>query len=181
MSGEREQVPWALLVGHAETRARYEQKVYRRGPQQCAYWIGAISDSGHGKLRAGPAGKTSRIVSAHVLGYGIEHGAQALDKVELVRHTCDSPSCQNSGHWLPGTRQDNVQDYASRSRLAGHALADTRGAAGRAVAIREAIRTTLAKGGDAAAVEAAIREASLAGQPGGAWQDGLWELPAEQD
>ncbi|WP_316762498.1 hypothetical protein [Streptomyces herbicida] len=55
--------------------------------------------------------------------------------------------------------------------FAGHALADTRGAAGRAVAIRDAIKATLAADED---VEAAIERAIIAGQPGGAWQDGLW-------
>ncbi|MFD8706860.1 hypothetical protein ACFV1W_30370 [Kitasatospora sp. NPDC059648] len=164
---------WAALIDHAPTRERYEAKVHRRGPEKCAYWLGAISSSGHGKLRAG-SGEASRIVTAHVLGYGIEHGAQALAEVKLIehtliRHTCDSPSCQYPGHWLLGTRQDNVLDYASRSRLAGHPLADTRGPAGRAVAIREAILQATP-----ADVEEAIRRAILAGQPGGATQDTLF-------
>ncbi|MEU9044544.1 MULTISPECIES: hypothetical protein [unclassified Kitasatospora] len=87
----------------------------------------------------------------------------------MIRHSCDAPSCQNPGHWLAGTRQDNVLDYVSRSRLAGHALADTRGPAGRARAIRDAIKAAAPED-----VEAAIRAAILAGQPGGAWQGELF-------
>ncbi|MQS18003.1 HNH endonuclease [Streptomyces kaniharaensis] len=163
-------MPWAELVGHAPSRARYTAKVFRRGDGQCWYWTGGISSTGHGKFRAG-TGDWSEVVSAHEYGYAVEHGHQALIDTPVIRHTCDSPSCCNPRHWLPGTRQDNVLDYASRSRLAGHALADVRGPRGRADAIREAI---LAAKPDE--VEAAIREAIRAGQPGGAQQDGLWEV-----
>jgi hypothetical protein len=55
--------------------------------------------------------------------------------------------------------------------VTGHALADLRGAAGRAVAIRDAILSALAQGED---VEAAIAAAIRAGQPGGAEQGELW-------
>ncbi|WP_431684161.1 hypothetical protein [Kitasatospora sp. KL5] len=166
----RDDVPWATLLADPATRRRYEAKILRRGPGRCEWWLGGISDSGHGKMRAG-SGPASRVVSVHVLGFGLAYGLEALQAAELVRHRCDSPSCQQPAHWLPGTRADNVLDYASRSRLAGHALADTRGAAGRAVAIRDAIKAALAADED---VEAAIERAIIAGQPGGAWQDGLW-------
>jgi len=173
----RADVPWEVLLADPDTLRRYEAKVYRRGPDRCEYWLGGISDSGHGKFRGGSRAKGSQVpswvVSAHVLGYGIVHGAKALGTL-LIRHSCDSPSCQQPDHWLLGTRRDNVLDYASRSRLAGHTLADVRGAAGRAVAIRDAILTAQKEGADADTIEAAIRAAIIAGQPGGAWQDGLW-------
>ncbi len=169
-------VPWAQLLAHRDTVARYEAKVYRRGPGRCDYWIGAISDSGHGKIRAGNKKTTGKswVVTAHVLGFGLVHGVEALDRIALVRHTCDSPSCQLPEHWIPGTRQDNALDYASRSMVIGHALTDTRGAAGRAVAIRDAILDALDQGRD---VELAIAGAIRAGQPGGAEQSAL-DVPA---
>jgi hypothetical protein len=130
MPRSRADIPWEKLLADPGTRTKYEGMVYRRGEQQCAYWLRAISDSGHGKIRAGGKKTTggSEIVSAHVLGYGIEHGAAALVEVEAIRHTCDSPSCQNPRHWIPGTRQENVLDYAARSRVTGHALSDLRAA-----------------------------------------------------
>ncbi|WP_326847575.1 hypothetical protein [Streptomyces kaniharaensis] len=165
-------VPWARLLADPKTRERYEEKIYRRGATQCWYWLGAVSDSGHGKLRAGSrTDKTSQIVTAHALGYAIEHGVEQVLAADVVRHKCDSPSCQNPEHWLAGTRADNASEYAARMGTIGHALTDRRGAAGRARAIRDAIKAALADGAD---VEAAIEEAIIAGQPGGALQIELW-------
>ena len=163
---------WRQLLAVPGVREQYERNVHRRSESQCAFWLGAISDSGHGKLRVGSrkAGPT-RVVSAHSIGYGLAHDAEALAAIELVRHTCDSPSCQNPRHWIEGSRKDNALDYASRSRLIGHALADTRGPAGRARAIRDAILAALA---DQADVEVAIATAIREGQPGGAEQQPLW-------
>ncbi|MFB7677867.1 hypothetical protein ACFC26_41355 [Kitasatospora purpeofusca] len=169
---DRSAVPWSVLVADEGLRRRYEAKVDRRRDEDCHYWLGAISSSGHGKLKAGKTDAgAARTVSAHVLGYAIEHGAQAVTGVEVIRHTCDSPSCCNPRHWMPGTRQDNVLDYASRSTIAGNALDDVRGAAGRARAIRDAILAARAADAD---VGAAIERAIISGQPGGAWQDTLF-------
>ncbi|MET7621816.1 hypothetical protein ACWC5O_44875 [Streptomyces sp. NPDC001450] len=163
-------VPWERLAADTATVDRYRAKVYRRGENQCWWWLGAISDSGHGKLRAGsrPAG-TSRVVSAHVLGWAIHHGAAALRNGIVVRHTCDEGVCQNPRHWLAGERVQNNQDFQSRRLLAGHALADMRGAAGRAVAVRDAILAA-----ELGTEEAAIAAAVAAGHPSGDHQDSLF-------
>jgi len=63
---------WLAWLADPDTRRRYEALVYRRGPGQCAYWLGAISSTGHAKFRAGsrararPDAGSSRIVTAHV-------------------------------------------------------------------------------------------------------------------
>ncbi|MEU5008464.1 hypothetical protein ACFWW5_20980 [Streptomyces albidoflavus] len=169
---EQQPVPWALLAADAATVARYRAKVYDRGPDRCAYYLGAISSSGHGKLRAGSRKTdTSRVVTAHVLGFVIAYGAQALTPGAVVRHRCDESSCQQPTHWTSGERLDNIRDYYARSHRAGHALGDVRGPDGRAVAIREAILTAQANGAD---VEAAIAAAIAAGNPSGASQDALF-------
>lgn len=172
MTTEQAPVPWAALATDAATVERYRAKVYDRGPGKCAYFLGAISSSGHGKLRAGSrkAG-TSRVVTAHVLGYVIAHGAAALPEGHVVRHRCDESSCQLTAHWVAGERLDNIRDYYARSHRAGHALGDVRGPDGRAVAIRDAILTAQATGAD---VEAAIAAAIAAGNPSGAVQDALF-------
>ncbi|MER5511542.1 hypothetical protein ABT052_40455 [Streptomyces sp. NPDC002766] len=164
-------VPWQALAADPATVARYEARVYRGpGPTDCHWWLGAISDSGHGKLRAGsrPAG-TSRVVSVHVLGYAIHHGAADLQPGAIVRHKCDEASCQNPEHWLIGDRLQNIVDFQARRGLTGHALADVRGAAGRAVAVRDAILAA-APGAEADAIAAAL----AAGHPSGDRQDTLW-------
>lgn len=166
-------VPWERLAADEETVARYEAKVYRGpGPTPCHWWIGAISDSGHGKIRAGSRRTgTSRVVTAHVLGWAIHYGPAALQQGHggVVRHTCDEPACQNPDHWLIGERLQNIADFQARRGLSGHALADVRGAAGRAVAVRDAILA--AAGGD---IDAAIAAALAAGHPSGDHQDPLW-------
>ena len=48
---------WRALAGDDVTRERYHSKVYRRGPGRCAYWLGGLSSSGHGRLRAGTRGE----------------------------------------------------------------------------------------------------------------------------
>ncbi|WP_086708937.1 hypothetical protein [Streptomyces antimycoticus] len=165
-----EPVPWAQLAAAQETVTRYRAKIHQRDDDRCAYWLGAISDSGHGKLRAGRRSDgTSRVVTAHVLGFVIEYGPQALRADDVVRHTCDEASCQNRRHWTTGSRRDNNVDYHARVHRAGHALADVRGPAGRAIAIRTAILAA-----DPDDVEDAIAAAIAAGNPTGARQDTLW-------
>lgn len=163
-------VPWMRLAEDEGTVERYRAKVHRRGSDDCWYWLGAISSSGHGKLRAGSrrAG-TSRVVTAHVLGWVIAHGPEALRDGAVVRHRCDESSCQNPRHWTAGDRVDNISDYYARAHRAGHALGDVRGPDGRAVAIRDAILNT-----PAGKVEGALDAAIAAGNPSGAEQDSLW-------
>jgi len=92
---------WAALIAHPPTRARYEARVHRRGPDDCWYWLGAISDTGHGKLRAGSraagaaeAGEPpSRVVTSHALGYRIAYGESpggTADRPPL-RRPCQVP------------------------------------------------------------------------------------------
>jgi hypothetical protein len=148
----------ARRPGH---RRRFEALTYRRGPKQCAYWLGAISSTGHGKFRAGSRARgsatESRIVSAHVYGYQARHGlipdgpATAI----VVRHRCDETSCVNAEHLIPGTQPENVGDYQAR-RLVPGPLADRRGARGRAIAIRDAIRAALRDGTDPEEALAAV-------------------------
>jgi len=45
---------WLAWLADPDMRRRFEALVYRRGPDQCAYWLGAVSSTGHGKFRAGP-------------------------------------------------------------------------------------------------------------------------------
>ncbi|MEV8590899.1 hypothetical protein AB0424_28565 [Streptomyces sp. NPDC051180] len=169
---ERGTVPWAELATDPATIERYRAKVHHRGPDACAYWTGAISSSGHGKLRAGSRSSgSSRVVTAHVLGYILAHGTAALAEGHVVRHACDESSCQQPAHWIAGERVDNIRDYYARAHRAGHALGDVRGPDGRAVAIRDAILTAQATGAD---IEAAIAAAIAAGNPSGSVQDALF-------
>jgi hypothetical protein len=159
---------WLTWLADQDTRRRYEALVYRRGPGQCAFWLGAISSTGHGKFRAGsrararPETGPSRIVTAHVYAYQLRHGAlpAAEARQVVIRHTCDETSCQAWEHLIIGTQPDNVWDYIARRGRADGPLADMRGARGRAVAVRTAILTARRTGGD---IEEALQQAIDAG------------------
>jgi hypothetical protein len=158
---------WLAWLADPDTRRRYEALVYRRGPGQCAYWLGAISSTGHGKFRAGsraqarPDAGSSRIVTAHVYAYQLHYGALPAGQV-VIRHQCDETSCQSWEHLITGTQPDNVRDYQARRGRESGPLADRRGARGRAVAIRAAILTARRAGAD---IEEALQQAITAGIP----------------
>jgi len=163
---------WQALIADPDTRARYGSYVYRRADDQCWPWVGAVSGgSGHGKFRAGSRRAGSRaggvrpashVVTSHVYGWQLIHGPLLAgpDEDPVLRHRCDEAGCHNPDHWILGSRQQNTIEYFARRYRAGGALADVRGPAGRARAVRDAILAARAAGGD---VEAAIRAAVSAG------------------
>ena len=51
---------WAAPLDVAKARARVHEKVYRRGPGQCHYWLGSLSSSRHGRVRPGVRTTTAR-------------------------------------------------------------------------------------------------------------------------
>jgi hypothetical protein len=163
---------WQAWLADPDTRRRFDALVYRRGPDRCAYWVGAISSTGHGKFRAGSRARAgaglavpSRIVTAHVYAYQLGHGLIAPSAAAgqvVIRHGCDETSCQNWDHLLAGTQPENVWDYRARRGREDGPLADHRGARGRAAAIRDAILTAQRSGAD---VEEALRQAIAAGIP----------------
>jgi hypothetical protein len=164
-------VMWQAWLADSETRRRWEALVYWRGPDRCAYWVGAISSTGHGKFRAGSRsragaelGTSTRIVTAHVYAYQLGHGVieAPLAGQVVIRHSCDETACQNWDHLLIGTQPENVWDYRVRRGREDGPLADHRGARGRATAIRDAILTARRSNSN---VEEALRQAIAAGIP----------------
>ena len=163
---------WATLLDDAKARARVHQKVYRRGPGQCHYWLGALSSSGHGRVRLGvraasavrPAGV---VVAAHVYLYQESRGLLRPlpdGSYPLVRHRCGEPSCLNPIHLAAGTAAGTVGAAIAARGAAGPA-ADIRGAQGRAMAIRDAIVGAIAAGATPGEIDVAIEAAAAAGIP----------------
>ncbi|MCU1641498.1 MAG: hypothetical protein JWN03_1773, partial [Nocardia sp.] len=92
---------WQQLLDHAPTRERYAAKVYRRRDDQCWYYVGAISSTGHGKLKAGRTHGPRIVVTAHVYGWQLTCGVIRPRPGEdpVIAHTCDETACQNPTHW----------------------------------------------------------------------------------
>lgn len=104
--------------------------------------VAAISGRGHARFWLGvlPDGRDV-VVLGHRFGYGLRHGYDQLVAAPAVRHyLCDNPLCQNVDHLRLGTNGDNAHDWATRRHTPGSPLRDTRGALGRARALRAAAR-----------------------------------------
>ncbi len=61
----------AWLADHPDTRRRFETLVYRRGHDHCAFWLGAISSTGHGKFRAGSRARAGAAPPGHMRMPGV--------------------------------------------------------------------------------------------------------------
>jgi hypothetical protein len=159
---------WAQLLGDAPTVAAYHARVHRRGPGEHWFWLGPISGTGGAKLRV-RAAIGGGVIAAPVLGWQLSRGPLrpgADGRLPVIRHTCDESACCNPAHWVLGTRNDNAADYTARKDGPPGPLADRRGPAGRARAIRDAIRCAQAHGADGETVDKAIKSAMGAGMPG---------------
>lgn len=115
--------------------ARYTARVHHSPDVECWIWTGAISGKGHGRFWV----SDGLVVIAHRFGYALAHpGITELPAV--VRHSCDTPPCQNPAHWIAGDHATNRQEWSARRHTPGSPLRDTRGSLGRSLALREAAR-----------------------------------------
>lgn len=180
---------WAALLADAKARARVHERVYRRGPGQCHYWLGALTSSGHGRVRLGVRAASaphppSVVVAAHVYLYQESRGLLRPlhdGSYPLVRHRCGEPSCLNPIHLAAATAPANTAGTIAAGGTTGPA-ADIRGAQGRAVAIRNAIVGAIAAGAAPGEIEVAIEAAAAgiaAGQTALPFPAGI-ELPPGQ-
>jgi hypothetical protein len=163
---------WAVLLDDGKSRARVCEKVYRRGPGRCHYWLGALLASGHGRVRlgvrsAGALRPASVMVAAHVYLYQESRGLLRPlpdGSYPLVYQRCGEPSCLNPIHLAAGTAADSTGGVIAARGPAGP-VADIRGAQGRAMAIRNAILGAIAAGATPGEIEVAIEKAAAAGIP----------------
>lgn len=142
----------APAVSDARVVARYRAKVRVVPGSDCLWWVGAISAKGHGRfwLGADALGRDTAIIS-HRFGFALAYGPAAMAGAAVLAHSCDNPLCQNPDHLRAVSNAENKAQWAARQRRVCGVLRDMRGARGRSLAIREAIKS----GGDLAAIDAA--------------------------
>lgn len=120
-------------VGQAD---RWDDKVIEV-PGGCHFWVGAITTTGYGRVWV-----DGKAVAAHREAWKRTHGSLPAEGL-VIRHRCDETSCVRPDHLEVGTPADNTRDLLRRGRWSGPGrrvgAADTRGPAGRARAIREAL------------------------------------------
>jgi hypothetical protein len=163
---------WVALLDDARSWARVHEKVYRRGPGQCHYWLGALTSSGRGRVRlrvraASAPRPVSVVVAADVYLYQESRGLLRPlpdGTYPLVRHRCGEPSCLNPIHLAAGTAGGTAAGAVAAGSMTGPA-ADFRGAQGRAMAIRDAIAGAIAAGATPGEIAVAIEAAAAAGIP----------------
>lgn len=136
------------VLADPRVATRYWSKVYVVPGSECLWWGHAVSGRGHGRFWLGPG----EVMIAHRVAWAYAYGADSLEEAPLLGHeTCDNTLCQNVEHLLPMSAWKNSHDWAERRHRVHWPLSDVRGALGRAVAIRDALRA----GRDPMAVAAA--------------------------
>ena len=163
---------WAVLLDDAWSRARVHEKVFRRGPGQCHYWLGALTSSGRGRVRlrvraVSAPRPASVVVAADVYLYQESRGLLRPlpdGACPLVRHRCGEPSCLNPIHLAAGTAGGSAAGAIGAGGMTGQ-VADIRGAQGRAMAIRDAIVGAVAAGATPGEIAVAIEAVAGAGIP----------------
>lgn len=120
---------WRIWLTDPATRQRFENKRYRRGPDQCWPWIGAISSTGHGSFRAASLPGLSRrgTVPAHLYAYQLAHGI--IDRLgwsaltdPILCHRCDYAGCTNPNHLRLGAWVSNGSKRAESTAECVRAL-----------------------------------------------------------
>ncbi|MDO5498641.1 MAG: HNH endonuclease [Propionibacteriaceae bacterium] len=102
----------------------------------CVYWVGAVSERGHGRFWVGEGS----VVIAHRFAWALAYGVEALRDCSVLAHSCDNPLCVNVEHLRGSTPWRNAREWSSRSGLWSGPLSDARGSRRRARAIRDGLR-----------------------------------------
>lgn len=82
------------------------------GPDGCWRWIGCRTVDGHGQVKF-----QGRTQYAHRVVFQLATG-RLLTEDDVIRHTCNNPSCCNPAHLRPGSHTDNVRDRVEAGRSA---------------------------------------------------------------
>ena len=86
----------------------------KRTEQGCLEWQGARTSLGYGTIKVG-----KKTYKAHRWFFEQAHGYEP----NVVRHTCDNPSCCNLDHLIDGTQAENLADCIQKRAGAAECIA----------------------------------------------------------
>ncbi|MCI0562515.1 MAG: hypothetical protein MN733_28855 [Nitrososphaera sp.] len=85
-------------------------------PNGCWLWLKSKNSRGYGQT------------NKRYYGEGLAHRAVycwsgfSLSPTQVLRHTCDTPSCVNPGHLIAGTQAANIRDAVEKGVMKGYTL-----------------------------------------------------------
>lgn len=96
--------------------ADFQRLIVRDRDSDCWVWCGSRTAAGYGRFWTGRHGNRGAHVYAHRFAFAQRHGSVETNRHEVIRHTCDRPSCVNPDHLVGGTHADNARDCVERGR-----------------------------------------------------------------
>lgn len=115
----------AARVGRPDTNSRFWAKVNKNGPVpvhrpelgQCWLWTGRPRADGYGRFGSQNNGRSALL--AHRAAYLFTYGV--IPDGAFICHHCDNRGCVRPSHLFTGNQLDNMQDAASKGRMASGA------------------------------------------------------------
>lgn len=102
----------------SDVEERFWSKVEKGSEDECWEWQAAQDSDGYGNFKI-----NGSVERAHRVALALDEGdLSSLDEFDLVRHTCDNPSCCNTDHLVEGNQKDNMIDMSKRGRASGQRL-----------------------------------------------------------
>ena len=94
----------------------FPENAFKDGQEDCCWnWKASKKTSGYGQINWGDKPyRTNRI--SYIIFNGL------IPYNQIVRHTCDNPSCVNPKHLILGTNYDNLIDMVKRNRQGSQKL-----------------------------------------------------------